>query len=50
MFATTTAQTVEPTQLGEADYVQWQRLLEDTRPAPTALEGPDFGPDFTPPF
>jgi hypothetical protein len=49
MFPTT---DIEPTQLSEAAYVEWQQRLEDTRPAPTAPDcaGPDFGPGFTPPY
>ncbi len=45
---TTTVDTSEITQLGDADYVAYQRQLEDTRPAPTASGGAVF--DLTPPF
>jgi hypothetical protein len=39
----------EITQLGDADFVAYQRQLEDTRPQPTAAAG-GASFDVTPPF
>lgn len=39
----------EVTQLGDADFVAYQRELEDTRPEPTAAGG-GASFDLTPPF
>ena len=49
MFPSTLDQTVEITQLGDADFVAYQRQLEDTRPQPTAAGG-GASFDLTPPF
>jgi hypothetical protein len=46
---TTLTEDVEITQLGDADYVAYQRQLEDTRPQPTAAGGgANF--DLVPPY
>ncbi len=48
MLTTTIDPTLEITLLGDADYVAYQRQVEDTRPEPSASGGAVFG--LTPPF
>lgn len=50
MFRTATlAEHTEINQLGDADFVAYQRQLEDTRTQPTAAGG-GASFDLTPPF